>query len=71
MAAKWPAGPAPLPGAIFPGKRIVAFYGNPLSKKMGVLGEYPVDEMLAQARSNRRRMAHAPIRRRRFSPRCT
>jgi hypothetical protein len=35
----WPTGPVPLPGAILPAKRIVAFYGNPLSKKMGVLGE--------------------------------
>jgi hypothetical protein len=43
----WPvAGPAPLPGAILPAKRIVAYYGNPLSKRMGVLGEYEVDEML-------------------------
>lgn len=43
----WPvAGPAPLPGSILPGKRIIAYYGNPLSKKMGVLGEYQVDEML-------------------------
>jgi hypothetical protein len=46
---RWPVrGPAPLPGAILPAKRIVAFYGNPLSKKMGVLGEYPPDEMLAK-----------------------
>ena len=45
---KWPVTmPAPLPGAIFPAKRVVAFYGNPLVKKMGVLGEYPKDEMLA------------------------
>jgi hypothetical protein len=45
----WPVKmPAPLPGAIFPEKRVVAFYGNPLSKKMGVLGEYPKDEMLAK-----------------------
>ena len=44
----WPAGPTPLPGALLPAKRIVAFYGNPLSKKMGVLGEYPEDEMLAK-----------------------
>ena len=44
----WPVKmPAPLPGALLPNKRIVAFYGNPLSKKMGVLGEYPKDEMLA------------------------
>jgi hypothetical protein len=46
--ATWPTGPAPLDGAIFPNKRIVAFYGNPLVKKMGVLGEYPTDEMLAK-----------------------
>ena len=46
---KWPVKmPAPLPGAIFPEKRVVAFYGNPLVKKMGVLGEYPKDEMLAK-----------------------
>ncbi len=48
MMASWPAGPAARPGAILPAKRIVAFYGNPLSKKMGVLGEYPVDEMLTK-----------------------
>jgi hypothetical protein len=45
----WPVGgPDPLPGAILPNKRIVAFYGNPLSKKMGILGELPSDEMLAK-----------------------
>ena len=45
----WPVKmPAPLAGAILPNKRIVAYYGNPLSKKMGVLGEFPKDEMLAK-----------------------
>lgn len=43
---EWPKGPTPLPGSILPAKRIVAYYGNPLSKRMGVLGEYPPDEML-------------------------
>lgn len=44
----WPVkGPEPLPGAILPFNRIIAYYGNPLSKRMGVLGEYPVDTMLA------------------------
>ena len=44
---KWPvAAPDPLPGSILPAKRIVAFYGNPLSKRMGVLGELPTPEML-------------------------
>jgi hypothetical protein len=43
----WPVNcPVPLPGSILPQKRIVAYYGNPLSKKMGALGEYPKDEML-------------------------
>jgi hypothetical protein len=34
-------------GAVLPEHRIVAFYGNPLSRRMGVLGEYPPDLMLA------------------------
>jgi hypothetical protein len=43
----WPVkGPDPLPGSILPAKRIVAYYGNPLSKRMGILGEVPPDEML-------------------------
>ena len=43
----WPVKcPAPLPGSILPGRRIVAYYGNPLSKRMGALGEYPKEEML-------------------------
>ena len=36
----------PKAGAILPFKRIVAYYGNLYSKKMGALGEYPEDEML-------------------------
>ncbi len=44
---KWPAAaPYPLPGAILPFHRIVAFYGNLYSKKMGILGEIPKKEML-------------------------
>lgn len=47
----WPANsPDPLPGSILPEKRIVAYYGNPLSKRMGALGEYPKEEMLARLR---------------------
>ena len=44
--AGWPKGPAALPGALLPGTRIVAYYGNPHSKKMGVIGEYPEQQML-------------------------
>ncbi len=38
----------PAPGALLPGHRIVAYYGNPLSKRMGILGQIPKDEMLAR-----------------------
>src|SRR2546423_165341 len=46
----WPVktAPQPLPGSILPQKRIIAYYGNPLSKKMGILGELPPDQMLAR-----------------------
>jgi len=43
----WPVPCAePLPGAILPAKRIVAYYGNPLSKRMGALGEFEKSDML-------------------------
>ena len=42
----WPAAPTPLPGSILPSRRIVAFYGNPLSRRMGILGLQPIDSML-------------------------
>ena len=57
---EWPVnGPAPLAGAILPQRRIVAFYGNPLSTRMGVLGEYPVDDMLARLDQEVRRWQDA------------
>ena len=34
-----------LPGAILPGRRIVAFYGNIRSKGMGILGREPKEQM--------------------------
>ncbi|HTK20153.1 MAG TPA: hypothetical protein VL442_11585 [Mucilaginibacter sp.] len=47
---KWPvkSAPYPLPGAILPYKRVVAFYGNLSSKGMGILGELPPNEMLSK-----------------------
>ncbi|MXV17960.1 hypothetical protein [Hufsiella ginkgonis] len=44
---RWPVKnqPYPLPGAILPFKRIVVYYGNMHSKKMGALGEYAPKEM--------------------------
>ncbi len=45
-SGRWPVKlDYPLPGAVFPFNRVVAFYGNLYSKKMGVLGEYPTEEM--------------------------
>ena len=46
----WPVNNLPYPndGAILPFKRIIAYYGNLYSKKMGVLGQYPKDEMFAR-----------------------
>jgi hypothetical protein len=41
-------GPAPPAGAILPQYRVVAYYGNPLSQRMGVLGSVPPDQMLAR-----------------------
>jgi hypothetical protein len=46
---RWPVVlpyPFPLPGSVLPFHRIVAFYGNLYSKKMGILGELPREEML-------------------------
>ncbi|HTE12420.1 MAG TPA: hypothetical protein VK645_15655 [Chitinophagaceae bacterium] len=48
-SGKWPVKAAyPLAGALLPFNRIVAFYGNLYSTKMGVLGEYPRKQMLAK-----------------------
>jgi len=47
---RWPVKmqPYPLPGALLPDKRIVAYYGNLFSKRMGILGQLPPKEMLAK-----------------------
>ncbi len=44
---RWPVKrqPYPIKGAILPFKRIVAYYGNLYSKRMGILGEYPPKEV--------------------------
>lgn len=46
-SGRWPApAPYPLPGAILPLQRVVAYYGNFYSRQMGILGELPKDSML-------------------------
>jgi hypothetical protein len=47
----WPVnGPAPMAGAVIPANRIVCYYGNPNSTRMGALGEFPKEEMLGRLR---------------------
>lgn len=55
--SKWPVKDAPYPkaGAILPFKRIIAYYGNFYSTKMGVLGEYPEAQMLDMLRGEKRK----------------
>jgi len=50
---RWPVKnqPYPVGGAILPYKRVVAYYGNLFSKKMGILGELPPKEMLAKLKT--------------------
>jgi len=59
-SGRWPVKTAyPNAGAILPFKRIVAFYGNFYSKKMGVLGEYPPTEMISKLNAELKRWAAA------------
>lgn len=59
-ARLWPVRAVyPNTGAILPFKRIVAYYGNFYSKQMGVLGEYPADELLAMLASTTAKWAAA------------
>lgn len=46
---RWPVRtPAYAPGALLPGHRIIAYYGNPLSRRMGILGELDPEPMLSR-----------------------
>lgn len=48
----WPAkAPYPNPGALLPFNRIIAYYGNYYSTKMGILGEFESDVVLAKMRT--------------------
>ncbi len=48
-SGKWPAkAPYPVAGAILPFKRVVAYYGNLYSTRMGILGELPKPQMFAK-----------------------
>ena len=47
-SGRWPVknAPYPLPGAILPFHRVVAYYGNLYSNRMGALGKWPKNEMI-------------------------
>jgi hypothetical protein len=48
-SGKWPVkAPYPLAGAILPYKRVIAYYGNLYSTRMGILGELPKPQMFAK-----------------------
>ncbi len=50
----WPTqAPYPKAGAILPFKRIIAYYGNFYSTKMGVLGEYPAPQMISMLKAEK------------------
>jgi len=52
LGRPWPVSTVyPNADAILPFKRVVAYYGNFYSKGMGVLGEYPTDQLLAKLAS--------------------
>lgn len=48
-----PAAPYPHGGAILPFSRILAYYGNFYSTRMGILGEYEPDEVVAHLMRNK------------------
>ncbi len=56
----WPVkSPALLPGSLLPRTRIVAYYGNPLSKRMGALGQYETKDMILRLKAEAKRWSDA------------
>jgi hypothetical protein len=46
-SGRWPVkGPLPVPGAVLPFNRVVAYYGNLYSNRMGALGKWPKQQMI-------------------------
>lgn len=53
-SGRWPPKTVyPKEGALLPFNRIVAYYGNFYSTQMGVLGEYPADDMIEKLKSEK------------------
>lgn len=51
--------PPERPAALLPTSRVVTYYGNPLDKRMGILGQLPVGEMLARLQGEARAWSQA------------
>jgi hypothetical protein len=46
-SGRWPVmKPYPVPGAVIPFNRVIAYYGNLFSNRMGALGKWPKQEMM-------------------------
>lgn len=59
---RWPVkAPYPLTGAILPFNRVVAYYGNLFSTKMGALGEFPKAEMLKKVKGRSGQMVQSRL----------
>jgi hypothetical protein len=59
-SSRWPVkGPEPAPGALLPEHLIIAYYGNPKSTRMGILGQIPPNEMLPRLERTAREWAKA------------
>ena len=43
--------PPPLPNSVLPARRVVSYYGNPLSSGMGILGEMPPERLFPRLRT--------------------
>jgi hypothetical protein len=52
-SGRWPVKNAPLPleGAILPYHRVISYYGNLYSNKMGALGRWPKNEMITRLKA--------------------
>lgn len=57
--SNWVSMPEALPGSVLPYYRIVAFYGNLYSKRMGILGELPPNDMIARLKQEIRQWQDA------------
>lgn len=63
QSGRWPPKVAqPMAGSVVPFNRVVAFYGNFYSKKMGILGALPAEKMLDQLKQEVESWAKADAR---------